>query len=121
MQDCKVNILGTEYKIKIKKYDEEPRFKERSIDGFHDEDLKLIVILDMSTHPDFKNESEEKINSCMKSILRHEIIHGFFSQSGLSFSANVFNGSWCNNEEMVDWIAIQSPKMFKVFQELDIL
>lgn len=121
MQDCKVNILGTEYQIKIKKYDDEPCFKEKSLDGYHDEDLKLIVILDMSTHPELKNETEEKINTCMKPTLRHEIIHGFFSQSGLSFSANQFGGAWCLNEEMVDWFAIQSPKMFKVFQELDLL
>jgi hypothetical protein len=31
------------------------------------------------------------------------------------------SAGWSQNEEMVDWLAIQSPKIFKAFQELNIL
>lgn len=55
-----------------------------------------------------------------KRVLRHEIIHAFFNESGLSDDSNNVT-AWAKNEEMVDWFAIQSPKVFKVFQELDIL
>ena len=53
-------------------------------------------------------------------MLRHEIIHAFLNESGLSDSSNSVE-AWAKNEEMVDWFAIQSPKIFKVFQDLDIL
>lgn len=29
--------------------------------------------------------------------------------------------NWALNEEMVDWFAIQSPKIFKVFNELKLM
>lgn len=53
--------------------------------------------------------------------MAHEILHAFFNESGLIDNANVFNKSWPKNEEMVDWFAIQSPKIFKVYEELGIL
>lgn len=46
-------------------------------------------------------------------MLRHELIHAFFCEAGLD--------DYSSNEQLVDWIAIQSPKIFKIFQELEIL
>lgn len=65
------------------------------------------------------NDEEKEIYT--KSTLRHEITHAFLNESGLSDNANQYRHSWAINEEMVDWIAIQSPKIFKVFQELGLL
>ena len=48
-------------------------------------------------------------------------MHAFLNESGLQSAANACDGSWARNEEMVDWFAIQSPKIYKVFAELDIL
>ena len=56
-----------------------------------------------------------------KRVLRHEIIHAFLNESGLSDSSNQYAGAWAKNEEMVDWFAIQSPKIFKVYLELGLL
>lgn len=55
-----------------------------------------------------------------RSVLRHEIIHAFLYESVLDASSST-SGAWAINEEMCDWFAIQSPKIFKVFQELNIL
>ena len=52
--------------------------------------------------------------------LRHEVLHAFLFESGLSETAG-FSGCWATNEEMVDWFAIQSPKIFEVFSELDLI
>jgi hypothetical protein len=57
----------------------------------------------------------------MNETLRHEIVHAFFNESGLRESTNHFEGAWCKNEELVDWIAIQFPKIHKVYAELGIL
>lgn len=40
-----------------------------------------------------------------EAILRHEIIHTFLYESGLDTE------SWGRNEEIVDWFALQLPKI----------
>lgn len=55
-----------------------------------------------------------------KKILRHEIIHAFLYESGLDINSHDID-QWARDEEMVDWMAIQFPKMYKIFAELDIL
>ena len=53
----------------------------------------------------------------MNRVLRHEIIHSYLEESGLAASSNM-SSAWAHNEEMVDWLAIQSPKIFVTFQEV---
>lgn len=48
-------------------------------------------------------------------------MHAFLNESGLSDSSNRFDGAWAKNEEMVDWLAIQAPKIYKTFQKLNII
>ena len=114
-----VNILGTEYKIEKHKVSEDEVLENRNLAGYCDEEEKLIVYGDVSEDKyfDMSEPAKKKFEKC---TLRHEIIHAFFNESGLSGNSNSVE-IWAKNEEMVDWIAIQSPKIFKVFQELDIL
>ena len=56
-----------------------------------------------------------------KLTLRHEILHAFLFESGLDAGSIATYGPWANNEEMVDWFAIQSPKIFKVYSELGLV
>lgn len=44
----------------------------------------------------------------------NEIVHAFLLESGLDE-----NSEWARNEELVDWIAIQGPKIWKAWQEAD--
>lgn len=120
MQD-KVSILGTEYTITKVAFKDEPSFEKRNIDGYCNGRLKNIVYCDMATHPIMADETEEYCRACEKHTLRHEIVHAFFDESGLMESSAEFKDGWSQNEEMVDWFAIQSPKIYKVFAELDIL
>ena len=113
----KVNVLGTEYKIIIKKYDEDKVFEKKSIVGYCDDLSKQIVIADAKTFPNWEEETETNIEACNKETLRHEIIHAFFHESGLKDCSNRWSGAWAKNEEMIDWIAIQTPKMIKAFEE----
>ena len=114
-----VNILGTEYKIEKHKVSEDEILEKRSLAGYCDEEEKLIVYGDVSEDKYF-DMSEQAKKTFEKKVLRHEIIHAFFNESGLSDESNQVE-RWAKNEEMVDWIAIQSPKIFKVFQELEII
>lgn len=117
----KVNILGTEYTIEKKAFKDEQQFEKRNIDGYCDGQLKIIVYCDMTTHPIMRDESDEYCKACERHTLRHEIVHAFFNESGLMESSAQFRDGWSQNEEMVDWIAIQFPKMMVVFRTLNIL
>ena len=102
----KINILGTEYTIIKKAYDAEPEFKTRSIDGYCDPLMKEIVYCDMTTFPGWEKEPKERAAIAERHILRHEITHGFFDESGLQESTFKYDGAWARNEEMIDWFAL---------------
>lgn len=116
----KVNILGAEYTIETHKVSEDDYLKENRLSGYCGEEDKLIVIADMSEKEYFRGMDDKAQELYRKRTLRHEIIHAFLNESGLSDSASIPACSWAKHEEMVDWIAIQFPKMLKVFQELEI-
>lgn len=103
-----VNILGTEYTI------EEKELQNQDIDGYCDNTEKLIVI---------RSDNTNKVGDfefLKKKQLRHEIIHAFLSESGLQCNWQHIE-QFGHDETTVDWFAIQSPKIFKAFQELNIL
>ena len=79
MENCKVNILGTEYTIEFNTEEEEPRLDTRK-------------------------------------VLRHEIIHAYFYESGV-WDMSGSSEAWARDETITDWFAIQAPKMLKTFQE----
>lgn len=119
MHDRKVEIFGAEYEIKfVEKFPERYSEYEDNADGLFNPYNKEILI-------HMRNEDKELtpagIMVRLKKTLRHEIIHAALFESGISSNGVNYCASWSENEEMVDWFAIQSQKIFKVFQELDIL
>lgn len=117
----KISILGTEYTITRKKYEDDPVFKDRSIDGYCDGYLKEIVICDLSTYPGWENEPESRVKTAEKQTIRHEIVHAFLAESGLNDSAFAYDRAWAQNEEMVDWIAWQGAKLYEAWRVADAL
>lgn len=114
----KIQILGTEYKIEYRNIKNDSNLDE--MEGYTDLYQKLIVIGNIEQRDYFKNELKEKINKVKNKILRHEIIHAFLFESGLDTNSNR-SYSWADNEEMVDWFALQSPKIYKTYKKLNIL
>ena len=105
----KVNILGTTYEILSQTEDENPKLKQAM--GLCEYYSKKIIISKIKT----ETMTFENIEEFKKEVLRHEIIHAFFAESGLKG-----NSPYAENEELVDWIAIQFPKIMKVFKELEL-
>ena len=102
MDSKTINILGTDYRINfVDKFPEHMSEFEDNADGLFNGLNREIFIHTRNS--------------------RHEIIHAFLHESGLAANSLNHYSAWAENEEMVDWFAIQSPKIFKVFQELDIL
>lgn len=113
----KINVLGTEYTVTVKKYKEDGAFERRSLDGYCDGYAKRIVLCDLSTYPGWEHEAADTVQEAHKETLRHEIVHAFFDESGLADNATACDGPWSENEEMIDWWAIQGPKVYKAWQQ----
>ena len=113
----KINVLGTEYSVCFRDYEALRIFKDKGIDGYCDNIDKMIVICNMKTHPEYDVETEEYCHKLERLTLRHEIVHAFLSESGLCDSTLHFEAGWATNEEMVDWIALQFPKMLRAMKE----
>ena len=104
----KINVLGTDYKIIYNvNEDDDPYIVD--CDGYIDYTTKEIYIKDMSQH----GWSDTKYHE--NTVTRHELIHAFLYESGLNV-----NSDWARNEELIDWIALQIPKINKSFEELNI-
>lgn len=117
-QDFKVDILGSEYEVKF--VDEFPdrlsKFND-SADGLCNRHNREIFVKKCED----KDMTFEGRNQCEKCTLRHELLHAYLCESGLSANASHVYGSWAENEEMVEWLAIQLPKIFKTFKEVGCL
>ena len=113
----RIDVLGTEYTVEMRKVSEDECLKSRQLSGYCSEESKAIVIADMSETEYFPGMSEHEQEEYRKKVLRHELTHAFLNESGLSESAGVPQGGWAKHEEMVDWFAIQSPKMFRTFRD----
>ncbi len=106
----KINVLGTQYTLIINADDE---LLPENADGAMDHSLKRIVIAEFDK-PD--RNTIKDLSVYRKKVIRHEIIHAFLYESGLwNNSGDV--SAWGQSEEITDWFAIQSPKIFKAFQE----
>lgn len=113
----KVNVLGTEYQISVVKYEDDQYLKDNSFDGYCDSVCKRIVVCDMATYPGCKDETPEWHRVAQRNTLRHEIVHAFFNESGLESCSLQYSGGWAKNEEMVDWLASQGPKIYAAWRE----
>ena len=110
-----INVLGTEYTIIVKKYDEDEAFERRSIDGYCDSYKKEIVVCDMNTYKGWEHEDEETKVICQKQTLRHEIVHAFMYESGLA--ENWEHKDIGQEETVVDWFAIQGVKIYNAWKQ----
>lgn len=106
-----INILGTQYTVTRSHND--PRLENG--DGICDETTKEIVV-ETYEGDDGKPGVKAQLDIQRKKTVRHEIVHAFLFECGLAE-----NSDWAQNEELVDWIAIQGPKLWKAWKEADAL
>lgn len=114
----KINILGTIYKV----YLDVPYSKDPLLAGAHgytDFHGKRIVVADVRTTPGWEEADDDTVRDLYACTVRHEVIHAYLCESGLNASSNGVD-CWARNEEMVDWFAIQIPKLLKTFCELGV-
>jgi len=119
LQDRKAEIFGAEYEIKfVEKFPERySEYEDTSAGLFNPYNKEILIHI----RSGMKELTQEGLEERIKKTMRHEVIHAALFESGIYSNGLNYYGSWAENEEMIDWLAIQSPKIFKVFQELDIL
>lgn len=107
----KINILGTDYTIFTNVSEQEKTFMKDN-DGVTDFTTKeiFIAILDDGNPMNMQNMRVYEDRT-----IRHEIVHAILFESGLDH-----NTKWARDEEIVDWIAIQTPKLFNIFEKLEV-
>lgn len=104
----KLNILGSEWDVEYRNAEADPILDGRG--GYTDPSVNLIVIANKQKDDDVLDFKE-----IQKRYLRHEIIHAFLFESGLGEDFN--HPNYGHEETMIDWIAIQFPKILEVFKE----
>lgn len=111
-----INVLGTEYRVIL---DIDPK-EDDSLEGLYglcDPQEKTIKVIDVGKMTDWERSSREAQQRQHRENLRHEVLHAFFHESGLWGSTHNVK-SWALDEEMVDWFAIQYPKIKRVYKIL---
>ncbi len=93
-------ILGQTYTVEYQKKKDNPNLE--GADGICEPFSKKIILNEIE--PD-KN-MVERLEDYMAKVFRHEIVHAFFNESGLK--------DYMHDEVLVEWIAVQIPKMVKV-------
>lgn len=104
----KVNVLGTVYRIKY----------VPSLDGrggetdFYTKEIRISEQEDIPA--EFKTDN---LKEMQRHVLRHELIHAFLYESGLDMCSTAHD-AWAVNEEMIDWMAIQMPKIMEAYESV---
>ena len=112
------NVLGTEYKIFYGTEKEDPKLKdckgytELCAKEIHLDKSWFGVPRENGPNPELilKDLHKEGIK-----VIRHELVHAFILESGLCECCD-----WAENEELVDWLARQFPKMKDCFEKIGI-
>lgn len=105
----KINVLGSEWNIEYRNPEMDPRLMENNA-GYADPTTQIIVVANRTQQDDISDYERAK-----RIYTRHEIIHAFLFESGLG--ANFEHPGYGHEETVVDWFAIQFPKIKKAFEE----
>lgn len=68
---------------------------------------KKLILNKNNTSP--TETTYDNLKSFSDKVIRHEIVHAFFHESGLM--------DYCQGGQLVDWIALQIPKIIKAMEE----
>lgn len=101
-----IKILGTEYNLKV--LEELP---DTNCDGLCYTYEKQILVKDQNKMLD-TDSSEDAKKARYNEVVRHEVIHAFFNESGLD--------SYSSDETLIEYLSRQIPKMQEVFNLLEV-
>jgi len=108
----KVNVLGTDYEIKLCKREEDKRLKANpDISGYCDFSSKKIVILNVLADAKEDPDVMDDLEFVQMNILSHELVHSFAFESGMDTSSPF------RDELIIDFFALQLNKIYSAYTE----
>ncbi len=108
----KIDVLGTKYTVQVLSVKEDSFLN--TCDGYCDKTTKRIVVKAKDDGAELGN-----YEVYLKKVKRHEIIHAFLFESGRH--ENFKHDEWGHDETMIDWFAVQFPKLTAAFKAADCL
>ena len=112
-REITVGILGSEWRICFLHQEDDKYLK--NADGYTDKTVRKIVVTAFQTEDSELGDWD----SYMKKNLRHEILHAYLYESGLG--ENFTHPDYGHDELMIDFVAIQFPKILTTFEEAEAL
>lgn len=109
-----INVLGTEYSVEFV-----PRNSDSCLadinNAYCDRTSKRLVSVTLDT----LDSNLDYPIKFLKKNMRHEVIHAFLYESGIH--ENFEHPKYGHEETMIDWIAVQFPKILSIYNQLDCL
>lgn len=109
-----INILGVPYMLSYRTKAEDKTLADA--DGYCDTSTKCCVAQKYTEKERQDANALQDLDAYSHKVMRHEIVHAFLYESGLSVNT-MESTAWAKNEEMADWLAIQGPKLFAAWQQ----
>lgn len=108
LKGIKIPILGTDYTVRCVDAKDMPSWYFEHCKGYCDHTSKVITVENVVARKYDYNDVLADLEEITNQTVRHEIIHAFLRESGLGDESDV-------EEIIVDWFALQAPKIFKAF------
>lgn len=105
----KINILGQEYEVLLRSEEEYNKLDKADADGLAELYSKQLIINKDSLKED--DTTLDNLKEYINKVVRHEIVHAYFHESGLT--------DYCRDEQLVDWLAIQIPKIANTIKQFE--
>lgn len=112
----RVSVLGVQYAVEYRTRAQDPELEAADCDGYCDTCIKLCVARKYTAAERKEPGSKKCLDDYMRKCMRHELVHAFLYESGLSINSLSPSG-WASNEEMTDWMAIQGPKLYDAWKQ----
>ncbi len=110
----RVSVLGVPYTLLYKTRAQDKGLED--CDGYCDTSIKRLVVRDYTEDERKEPMSLKDLDAYKRKCMRHELVHAFLYESGLSVNGTGTE-QWPTNEEMVDWMAIQGPKLYAAWKQ----
>lgn len=108
LEGINISVLGTDYTIRCVRAEDMPQWFFENNKGYCDHTTKTITVEDLIARKDDYKDVLSDLEMVINQAVRHELIHAFLRESGLGEESEV-------TEIIVDWFALQAPKLFQVF------
>ena len=110
----KISVLGIPYEVVYRTREQDSDLEE--VDGYCDTSVKCCVVRKHTAQEQREPGKLQDLDAYERKCMRHELTHAFLYESGLSVNG-MEPSAWPVCEELVDWIAIQGPKLYAAWQQ----